>query len=241
MIEFKKNINLIINIKELRIRLFYFILSFFLIFFVSFIYRVELFFFISQFLLKYEEGFIYTSLLEPFLIYLKLSILFTFVFSTPFFIYIFGFFFFKGTYTFYTFYYFYFFIFFYLIVICFFIIISFSVLPFILEFLLSFQRIKNFEILQIILQATMNQYFNFFINYFLIYLFIVFAPNLILFLILTGILKKSFFLSFKFRKYLYLIVLISFLIFAPPDFLVQLLLLPIVILILEVFIYLTTI
>lgn len=241
MIEFKKNINLIINISELKIRLFYFVLSFFLTFFASFIYRVELFFFISQFLLKYEEGFIYTSLLEPFIIYLKLSILFTFVFSTPFFIYIFGFFFFKGTYTFYTFYYFYFFVFLYLIAVCFFILISFLVFPFILEFLLSFQRVENFEILQILLQATMNQYFNFFTNYFLIYLFIVFAPNFILFLILIGILNKSFFLSFKFRKYLYLIVLVSFLLFAPPDFLVQLLLLPIVILILEIFIYLTTI
>jgi Sec-independent protein secretion pathway component TatC len=237
----QKKTNLIINITELKIRLFYFIFSFFLIFFISFFYRLELFYLISQFFLRYEEGFIYTSLLEPFIIYFKLTLIFTLIFSFPFFIYIFGFFFFKAMFSYYTFYYFYYFIFIYIISLLLFIFISFVFFPLVLEFLLSFQRNHSSDVLHILLQATVSQYFSFFFNYLLIYLFIVLVPNIVLFLTLLNILDRTFFLTYKFRKYLYFVVLICFLIFAPPDFVAQIFLLPIVFIVLEIFIYITTV
>lgn len=101
-----KKTNFSINLKEFKYRSTYFFSSLLLTFFLFFYFRVELFFLISNSFLIYEEGFIYTNLLDPILIYLKLSLLFSFLSIIPYFIYIFSFFFFKSFYNFFTFFYF---------------------------------------------------------------------------------------------------------------------------------------
>jgi len=125
----------------------------------------------------------------------------------------------------------------YSLVISLFILLVTLIFPVLFEFLLNFQRTNTLETLELILQATINQYYNFFFSYIKIYLLLIFIPNLFFCLILLNFFKKQIFLNFKFRKYLYLIVFLVFLIFAPPDFFLQLLIFPLIIFILEIFIY----
>jgi Sec-independent protein secretion pathway component TatC len=196
-----------------------------------------LFFLISNIFLNFEHGFIYTGLLDPLLLYLKLSFFFSLVFTLPFFIYLFIFFFFRSFSNFLTIYYFFYIFSLYSLVISLFILLVTLIFPVLFEFLLNFQRTNTLETLELILQATINQYYNFFFSYIKIYLLLIFIPNLFFCLILLNFFKKQIFLNFKFRKYLYLIVFLVFLIFAPPDFFLQLLIFPLIIFILEIFIY----
>ena len=229
--------NFLIHWTELKYRVIYYIISFFLSFSICFAFKVELFFLISNIFLNFEHGFIYTGLLDPLLLYLKLSFFFFLVFSFPFFIYFFIFFFFRSFSNFLTIYYFFYIFSLYILVISLFILLVTLIFPVLFEFLLNFQRTNTLETLELILQATINQYYNFFFSYIKIYLLLIFIPNLFFCLILLNFLKKQIFLNFKFRKYLYLIVFLVFLIFAPPDFFLQLLIFPLIIFILEIFIY----
>lgn len=229
--------NFLIHWVELKYRIVYYIISFFLTFCVCFIYKVELFFLISYIFLNFEHGFIYTGLLDPLLLYLKLSFFFSFVLTLPFFIYLFVFFFFRSFSNFLTIYSFFYIFCLYILVITLFILLVILVFPLLLEFLLNFQRTNTLETLELVLQATINQYYNFFFSYTKIYFLLILIPNLFFCLILLNFLKKQSFLDLKFRKYLYLIIFIGFLIFAPPDFFLQLLIFPLVIFILEIFIY----
>lgn len=230
--------NFFINFIELKYRTFYFLYSLFVTFIVCFFFKIELFFIISNFFLHYKQGFIYTNLLDPIVIYIKLTILFALLLSYPFFIYIYGFFFLKSFYNFYLYYYFFYFSFVYLIGFYLFFIISKFFLPFLFAFLISFQRVDEFELLELTLQATITQYYQFFFSYLYIYFILVLIPNIFLILTLLNVFSYKHFLQSKFRKYLYLIIGFFFLLVAPPDFFVQLLILPLVILFLEFFIYL---
>lgn len=91
MVKFKSNF--LINFIELKLRACYYIYSLIFSFLICFNYKTALFYIISDYFLKYESGFIYTSLLDPILIYIKLSGLVSFFISLPIFSYIFGFFF----------------------------------------------------------------------------------------------------------------------------------------------------
>ncbi len=235
-----KKLNIIINFLELKYRIIYFVFSFIGTFSTCFYFKVELFYLISNFFLRYENGFIYTSLFDPLIVYIKLSFLFTLIFIYPIFGYFIIFFFLRSLTQFYlSFYIFYWFLL-YFLAFTLFIVFSSLFLPFLLEFLLNFQRLNILEILEISLQATINQYYNFFFSYIYIYSFLILVPNIFLFLIFLNVFPKKLFFEYKFRKYLYFIIFISFLVVAPPDFFVQLLIFPIIVLLLEVFIYLIT-
>lgn len=229
--------NFFIHLTEFKYRILYYLLSFVFTFIICFLFRVQLFFLISHIFLNYKTGFIYTNLVDPIVVYIKLSFFFSMLFTLPFFIYLFIFFFLRSFCNFYTLYYFfYIFCLFFLTIVLFVFLLTF-IFPFIIIFLLDFQRLNTFEVLELVLQATMNQYYNFFFSYIKIYLLLIFIPNLFFCLILLNFFKKQIFLNFKFRKYLYLIVFLVFLIFAPPDFFLQLLIFPLIIFILEIFIY----
>lgn len=210
--------NFIINLIELKIRSFYFFYTLFLTFLVCFYYKIELFFLISNFFLQYEKGFIYTSLLDPILIYLKLSILFSFIFTLPVFIYLYGFFFIKSFYTFYLNYFIFYSFLMYIISFILFLALSTLLLPVLLDFLIGFQRNGETVSYVLTLQATITQYYSFFFSYIYFYLILIIIPNIYLLLIFFNILNRKNFLNHSFRKYLYLIAIFIFLIFAPPDF-----------------------
>lgn len=229
--------NFFIHLTEFKYRILYYLLSFVFTFIICFLFRVQLFFLISHIFLNYKTGFIYTNLVDPIVVYIKLSFFFSMLFTLPFFIYLFIFFFLRSFCNFYTLYYFfYIFCLFFLTIVLFVFLLTF-IFPFIIIFLLDFQRLNTFEVLELVLQATMNQYYNFFFSYIKIYFYIILIPNLFFFLILIKFLPKELYLTYKFRKYMYLMVFICFLIFAPPDFFLQLLILPLLIVILEIFIY----
>lgn len=97
-----KKLNLFINIIELKYRIIYIFFSLIITFIVCFFFKVELFFLISNFFLEFAEGFIYTSLLDPIIIYFKLSFLFTLILILPIIGYMLGFFFIKSFYSFYV-------------------------------------------------------------------------------------------------------------------------------------------
>ena len=113
-------------------------------------------------------------------------------------------------------------------------------LPFLLEFLIDFQRLDNSSVLELKLQATITQYYSFFFTYVIIYLILVLIPNIFLFLVLVGLITSELFFNHFYRKYIYFVVFIFFLIIAPPDFLLQLSLVPFVLVFLEVYIFFIT-
>lgn len=100
-----KKLNIVINFLELKYRIIYFLFSFIATFCVCFYYKVELFYLISNFFLHYEDGFIYTSIFDPLIIYIKLSLLFSLIFIYPIFGYLIVFYFLKSLVNFYLFYY----------------------------------------------------------------------------------------------------------------------------------------
>ncbi len=232
-----KETNFSIHIQELKYRSIYYLISFVLTFCICFFFKVELFFLISKIFLNYEQGFIYTSLLDPLIIYLKLSFFFSCVFTTPYLIYLFVFFFLRSLFNFYTIYSFFYIFVLYVLTVLLFLLLLLLIFPVIIIFLLKFQRANSLETLELILQATMNQYYIFFFSYLKIYLLLVSIPNFFFGLVLLNIISKEIFFSYAFRKYLYLLVFICFLIFAPPDVFLQILIFPLVIIILEIFIY----
>lgn len=213
-----KKSNFSINLIELKLRTFYVIYSLLISFIVCFYYKIELFFFISNYFLLFEDGFIYTGLLDPLIIYLKLAFLFSFLFNIPILIYIYTFFFFRSLYSFYLSYFFFYLIIIYLISAFLFLLLSKLILPVLLEFLISFQQVDFSSVFDLSLQATITQYYSLFISYILVYIVLILIPNIYLAFIFFGFLSKSSFITHKFRKYIYLLVILLFLLFAPPDF-----------------------
>lgn len=224
--------NIKINILELRTRIFYIFISFFITFIVLFNYKIELFFFITKNFLNRKNQFIYTNLLDPIYIYVKLTFIFSIFFSMPIVLYIIITFIFKGLYNFHV----------KIIIIifnCFYINNLFILylcynkfFPLLLNFLIELEK-KNINTIQLILLPTGIEYLQLFINF------------LLFFHILFIILNIFFFISkllsleiLNYKKYIYLITFITFLIIAPPDFFIQISLIPIIIIIIELSIYL---
>ena len=235
-----KKSNFSINLIELKFRSIYVIYSLLITFVVCFYFKIELFFFISNYFLDYENGFIYTGLLDPLIIYLKLSFLFAIILSFPVLIYIYTFFFLRSLYSYYLSYFFIFFNIIYFISFFLFLFVSMLILPILLKFLISFQQLDIYSLFGLSLQATITQYYSLFTSYLFIYILLVLIPTVYLGLIFFGILNKRSFINHKFRKYIYLIVILLFLAFAPPDFLLQLVIFPFILLVLEIYIYIIT-
>jgi Sec-independent protein secretion pathway component TatC len=232
-----KKINFIINLLEVKYRFFYYFNSFSLTFIICFYFKIELFFLISNIFLFYETGFIYTNLVEPFLIYIKLSFFFSLLFTFPNFLYYILYFFYKSFFTYYTFFYFIYTLFMYILTISLFIIIFIIIFPLFLNFIFTYQRTNSFEALELVLQATMQEYYNFFFYCVFFYLFLIFLPNLSLILVFLNIFKREILFNRYFRIYLYSFVIFNFLIFAPPDFFLQLIFLIPIIFLIEIYIY----
>lgn len=232
--------NFTINYIELKYRIIYLLYAAIFIFCVLFFYRVELFFLISNLFLQYEAGFIYTSLLDPLIVYFKLSFLYLFVIIFPVGTYLIGSFLFKSFCSFQLRYLFIYVFSLYFISLFLFILISKVFLPIILEFLINFQRLDVNALLELKLQATIIQYYSFFFTYLLIYLTLILIPNIFLVLVLFNIISNQTFLKHTYRKYLYLLVFIVFILIAPPDFFLQLFLAPFLVLFLEIYIFYIT-
>lgn len=236
----EKKTNFSINLIEFKYRTIYIFITLLLTFLICFYYKVELFFLISNFFLRFEEGFIYTSLLDPVLIYLKLAFLFSLIFSLPVVIYVYGFFFIKSFYSFYLSFFIFYMLLMYILSFILFLLLSNLILPILLDFLISFQQLEEFNSYTLTLQATITQYYSFFFSYLYLFILLILIPNIYLSLIFTAIISKKNFLSNQFRKYLYLVVVLIFLLFAPPDFWLQLMILPLIFIILEIYIYIIT-
>lgn len=211
-----------IHLYELKIRTLYLIISYLLCFLICLIFKVELFFIISKIFLQFNTGFIYTDIMEPFMVYIKLSLFFSFVIILSIFFYFYSFFFFKSFYmnqiriVLFLFFLFYLFIGFYFILFFKFFI------PVVLKIFFLFERIDINSLLMISLEAKLKDYLKKFFIFIFVSLLITHLP---LFLMLY-ILKFSNINNIKFRKYLYIIMIVVFLIVAPPDIFLQVLILP---------------
>lgn len=235
-----KKINFVINFIELKFRVIYFLISWILTFLICFEYRVELFFSISKFFLRIHGHFIYTGLFDPLLVYFKLSLLFSFFLIFPIFVYLFGFFFFKSFYSRYMYLYLFLINIFYLITIFFYQIVLNFILVFFFQFLLLFQRNSSNTSFQLYLEATIVQYYSLYINIFFIYLTIILIPIIFLLLTILNVITSDYFLSFSYRKYIYLSICILFLLVAPPDITIQLVIFPLLFFTIEIYLYITT-
>lgn len=233
----KKKLNIWINFVELRWRVKIVIFSYLLLLSLSFFYRIELLFLFSESFLKLQDKFIYTGLFDPLFIYLKIIFIFSLVIEIPLFFYFIGFFFFKSLQNNQIFFFFLSFIFFYFIIFILYFIVYKILIDYLLNFLISFQEIKIESVLQLHLQATIVQYYTTIINTLFIYLILVLLPITFLILTMLKIIPENYFLTFLYRKYIYILIFLFVLIFLPPDFIVQLIITPIIIILLEVYFY----
>lgn len=226
--------NFIIHLKELHIRTIYVFISILLSFIAAFLQKIELFFLISKFFLHLENGFIYTNLLDPLLTYIKLAFLFSIVCTIPVLVYIYSFFFAKAIYKFYVLYIWFYFISFYFGGVCLFLIWYLKLFPILINFFIQFQRLETFTPMKLELKATLSKYFIFFYSFIWLFLIIFIACNIFLFLFYFNqhILKKIYY-----RQFLYLLISILILLFAPPDITLHLIILPFVIIFVEITIY----
>lgn len=232
-----KKSNFLINLLELQYRVFYAFISFTYCFIINIIYKIELFYSISKLFLKLQNYFIYTSILEPIIIYIKLSILSSIIFSFPLFIYIFIFFIFKSVYKLYLYIYMYIFLFVIFVNYIYYKLFLFKAYNYILAFLIGFQRSETNVVFKLNFEAKMDQYYFFYFNIIYFYIFIIVIP-LIIFIIITSY-KIIYFWNIKvsYKKFLYLFILFLFLLIAPPDLYLQIIILPYVILIIETYVY----
>ena len=214
-------LNIFIHFEEFKIRFVYILISSIFTFCSCFYFKTELFFILSWFFLNLENKFIYTNLFDPLLLYIKVSILFTIIFTLPCNIYFLFFSFYITS--------------FYLLSFSTLLFSYFHLLPFIIKFLLKFQRIELFNPLKLILQATISKYFAFIYVFLILFLLIFFVCNLLL-------LSMVFFLrtAIYYRKFLYLLLIVFLVIFAPPDLFLQVIILPFFVIFIEIIIYYTT-
>lgn len=235
-----KKLNILINFAEIRFRLLYCFLSFSFLFFVSFTYKKELLFLFSEPFLLLQGQFIYTGLLDPLIIYIKVCVLISVILAIPIFIYTLGFFFFKSlennqivfffvsllsTYS--------------LVVFFCYGLYNFLVI-YLLKFLLTFQESEIEALFQLYLQATIVQYYSMLIKSLYCYLFIILFPLSLLLLSILNIISEQYFLGFYYRKYFYLMISLVMIVFMPPDFFIQITIIPIVFLILEFYFFFIT-
>lgn len=75
--------NIYIHYIELKFRTIYFFISFIFVFSILFYFKIELFFYISEFFLLKKNEFIYNNLLDPFIIYIKLSFFYSILLIIP--------------------------------------------------------------------------------------------------------------------------------------------------------------
>lgn len=233
-----KKINFLIHLLEFKYRLLYILvhISFFIIIFVE--YKVELFFYISEFFLTLQKQFIYTNILDPIYIYIKLIVTNILLFSLPFILYVFNFYLSKHIHNIYIKIYNIFLLVLFFSNFLFYYIFLNLVVKFIFLFLLSFQRNQENILLQFQLEATIQQYFSFFLFLILLNIILFFIPLILFFIINLSSSANSFLKKFSFRKYIYFLLLLCFIFFAPPDFIVQLSIFPLLLFIVEFYIYL---
>lgn len=232
--------NFQINFLELKYRTFYLIFSLISTFIVSFEYKVELFFFISKSLLVLQPYLIYTGLFDPLLTYVKLAFFYSFIVTFPLAVYLYLYFFFKSFYTSYIYRFQIVIYFFYFITLFFYYIFFNFFLNYFFNFLLHYQRYSSYSIFELRLEATIVQYYSLYINMLFVYFAAISIPVIFLCLALIGVISREYFLTFKYRKYIYLVLIILFLIVVPPDVFIQLVILPVLFLIIEIYLYLIT-
>lgn len=229
--------NFLINWIELKFRIIYIFFSWFINFCLCFYYKIELFYFISKFLINLNKKFIYIHLLDPIIIFLKLSILISFLLTLPIIIYNILFFISKSLHQFYVFFFVIFFFTLFNLMIFFFTYCYIIILPIIIIFLTSFEQVSEVDILQLSLNPTINHYFAFFFSFLSFFLLLFIILSFFFLLSLIYINDSIFINNFFFRKYLYGVISILFIFFAPPDITIQIIIFPVLIIFLELIIY----
>lgn len=232
--------NFYINLIELKYRTFYFFFSFLITFIVYFEYKIELFFSISKSFLFLQPYFIYTGLFDPLLTYFKLSFIFAILTTFPIFVYFYSYFFFKSLITSYIYKIYLVIYFFYFITLVFYYVFFNLFLNYFFNFLILYQRYSSYSVFELRLEATIVQYYSLYLNMLGVYFISVLIPVMFMVFALAGIVSRNFFLTFRYRKYVYLSLIIIFLLLSPPDLTVQLIIFPVLLVIIEVYLYLVT-
>ena len=215
----KKTLALQNHLKDLKIKVFYLIISFIITLLICIYYRIHILFLISRTFLLLKKKFIFTKISTAFWIYLKLSTITSLIFILPLFFYFLGLFLLKGFYIYQNKIWTTVFIIFYITIILTLINFYKYVFPFILTFFLSFE--SNIGPLSLTLEARIDQYINFYIFFIFFILLLFIIPFLLLVVTLFFKINKN-----SLRKYIYIPLLFFFILFAPPDLSIQLLLIP---------------
>lgn len=211
---------------ELQNRIFYILIMFFLILFLSYFYKEALFYFLAKPVIittSFESNtyFIYTHVTEVFLTYLKFSALTGLYLTIPFCFYQSWKFFLPG------FYYSeqpllnYALTFFILIWCCTNILTYFCILPYIWFFFSEFSFFSSENLIPFFFEAKLNDYLNFVTQTFFSS-FLIFEIFLLIFLLLIYSIKSNLKFIKKIRPYFYLITFLFACFITPPDIFSQL-------------------
>ena len=217
--------------QDIKIKLYFILISFILTFFINFIFRIELFYFLGQVFIQFNKNIIFTKLSTGFWVYFKLAMWSSLFFLIPLILYFIFLFLLKGFFQYESIFYFSFI--FFIFSIYYFIILFnlYYIFPFIFYFFLNFENPTGLIPLQ--LEARFDQYISFIINYFLILLSITLLPLVLL------ILNFFFIKNLTYLRYnIYLPFFFLFLIIAPPDFILQLLIFLFLLILIEIFLFL---
>ena len=236
----EKKLNLVINFIELKYRIFYSLCSFVITFIVCFEYKIELFYIIAKSFLEMQEQFIYTGLFDPLLVYFKLSLFSSFILTFPFLFYFIAFFFFKSLPTVYIVRYIWLVLSFYFSILLIYYLFFQLILVYFFEFLTAFQRNKIFSIFELHLEATIVQYYSLYTSILTVYFLCTLIPLLFLFLVIMNIITEEVFMEFTYRKYLYIGLIFFVLLISPPDVTIQIFIFPLLVLIIEFYLFLIT-
>jgi|688.fasta_scaffold06839_21 sec-independent protein translocase protein TatC len=220
---------------EIKYRIFYIFLSILITFFVCYFYKEQLVFLLTKTLLynMNSHRFIFTTLIEIFFSYIYFCIYFSIIINIPFNIVFIGHFFFNSLYIhefklFFNF----------LILVIFFYIISiflnyFFILPNFLKLFLNFEQSNSYFPLH--LEAKIDEILKILLKIF-IYIILYFQiPVLILTLKFVNIIDEYFLI--KYRKFFYFIFIIFSACIAPPEIIIQFIILFLILICFEFFLF----
>jgi sec-independent protein translocase protein TatC len=225
-------IPLLFFLKEIKFRFFYICFCFILSFIVSYIFVDEILYLIAKPLIVlsfFQRNFIFTNISEAFVTYLSISFYTSLISSIPLIIYNLWLFLTPGLFNFEKkfvgFFFFICFILFSLSLYC----SYYMIFPFLCNFFLSFENIKETNLFNISLEAKINEYFFSLLQFILLFCLIFQLPLFLFLLIKLKVLNEK---SLKDkRKIFWIFSFILAALISPPDILSQILIaIPLIIL-----------
>ena len=227
-------------LKEVKYRLIYCIISFFLSFLILFIFAKELLFIIVNPLLKINKEndfyyFIFTDMADVLLIYIKIAFVLSIISIIPLILFQIWFFLVQGLYNYEKNFLLFLLLFSLIFFISIFLFLYIYLIPFIWSFFINFELTMNNSLFGIYYEAKINDYVNFMFYIFGIFCSFLLIPVIMICLLYFKILNIQFFVSY--RKYFIITIFILGGVLSPPDIFSQIFISSIILFVYEIILF----